>query len=160
MAKITWTRTDEAPLLATYSLKPIVEAFASTAGIDVETRALAQVVAVGIGHRLAALDAPAQLRPLRAPRRAHRVRRHRGELACRRVEHRRVPDLRRLENTLAALPPSATTVLAVRSLGAKRLPGHVRAAIGPRTRAHHEHGGLGHVVPRPHGTGGGGGGGV
>ena len=38
MAKITWTRTDEAPLLATYSLKPIVEAFASTAGIDVETR--------------------------------------------------------------------------------------------------------------------------
>ncbi|MBK4173513.1 NADP-dependent isocitrate dehydrogenase [Corynebacterium macginleyi] len=38
MAKITWTRTDEAPLLATYSLKPIVEAFASTAGIEVETR--------------------------------------------------------------------------------------------------------------------------
>ena len=51
-----------------------------------------------------------------------------------------VPDLRRLENTLAALPPSATTVLAVRSLGGKRLPGHVRAAIGPRTRAHREHG--------------------
>lgn len=38
MAKIIWTRTDEAPLLATYSLKPIVEAFAATAGIDVETR--------------------------------------------------------------------------------------------------------------------------
>ncbi|MBC3185949.1 NADP-dependent isocitrate dehydrogenase [Corynebacterium sp. zg-331] len=38
MAKIIWTRTDEAPLLATYSLKPIVEAFASTAGIEVETR--------------------------------------------------------------------------------------------------------------------------
>ncbi len=38
MAKIIWTRTDEAPLLATYSFKPIVEAFASTAGIDVETR--------------------------------------------------------------------------------------------------------------------------
>ncbi|WIM68196.1 NADP-dependent isocitrate dehydrogenase [Corynebacterium breve] len=38
MAKIIWTRTDEAPLLATYSLKPIVEAFASNAGIDVETR--------------------------------------------------------------------------------------------------------------------------
>ncbi|MEZ2121578.1 NADP-dependent isocitrate dehydrogenase [Corynebacterium sp. CCM 9203] len=38
MAKIIYTRTDEAPLLATYSLKPIIEAFASTAGIDVETR--------------------------------------------------------------------------------------------------------------------------
>ena len=37
MAKIIWTRTDEAPLLATYSFKPIVEAFAATAGIDVET---------------------------------------------------------------------------------------------------------------------------
>lgn len=38
LAKIIWTRTDEAPLLATYSFKPIVEAFASNAGIDVETR--------------------------------------------------------------------------------------------------------------------------
>ena len=38
MAKIMYTRTDEAPLLATYSLKPIVEAFARTAGVDVETR--------------------------------------------------------------------------------------------------------------------------
>ncbi|WP_297591387.1 NADP-dependent isocitrate dehydrogenase [uncultured Corynebacterium sp.] len=37
MAKIIWTRTDEAPLLATYSFKPIVEAFASQAGIDVDT---------------------------------------------------------------------------------------------------------------------------
>ncbi|WP_257182943.1 NADP-dependent isocitrate dehydrogenase [Corynebacterium cystitidis] len=37
MSKIIWTRTDEAPLLATYSFKPIVEAFASNAGIDVET---------------------------------------------------------------------------------------------------------------------------
>ncbi|QPK78745.1 NADP-dependent isocitrate dehydrogenase [Corynebacterium lizhenjunii] len=38
MSKIIWTRTDEAPLLATYSFKPVVEAFASTAGIEVETR--------------------------------------------------------------------------------------------------------------------------
>jgi len=38
LAKIIYTRTDEAPLLATYSLKPVVEAFAATAGIDVETR--------------------------------------------------------------------------------------------------------------------------
>ncbi|GAB3709812.1 NADP-dependent isocitrate dehydrogenase [Corynebacterium nasicanis] len=38
MAKIIWTRTDEAPLLATYSFKPVVEAFVGTAGVDVETR--------------------------------------------------------------------------------------------------------------------------
>lgn len=37
MSKIIWTRTDEAPLLATYSFKPIVEAFASRADIDVDT---------------------------------------------------------------------------------------------------------------------------
>lgn len=38
MAKIIYTHTDEAPMLATYSLLPIVEAFASTAGVEIETR--------------------------------------------------------------------------------------------------------------------------
>lgn len=38
MAKIIYTHTDEAPMLATYSFLPVVEAFASTAGVDVETR--------------------------------------------------------------------------------------------------------------------------
>ena len=38
MPKIIYTKTDEAPLLATYSFKPVVEAFASTAGVEVETR--------------------------------------------------------------------------------------------------------------------------
>ncbi|HHU38497.1 MAG TPA: NADP-dependent isocitrate dehydrogenase [Propionibacterium sp.] len=38
MAKIIYTLTDEAPLLATHSLLPIVEAFTSTAGVEVETR--------------------------------------------------------------------------------------------------------------------------
>jgi isocitrate dehydrogenase len=38
MAKIIYTLTDEAPLLATYSLLPVIEAYASTAGVDVETR--------------------------------------------------------------------------------------------------------------------------
>ena len=33
MPKIIYTKTDEAPLLATYSFKPVVEAFASTAGV-------------------------------------------------------------------------------------------------------------------------------
>jgi isocitrate dehydrogenase len=38
MAKIIYTLTDEAPMLATYSFLPVVEAFAGTAGVDVETR--------------------------------------------------------------------------------------------------------------------------
>ena len=38
MGKIIYTFTDEAPLLATYSLLPIVKAFAGQAGVDVETR--------------------------------------------------------------------------------------------------------------------------
>ena len=37
-AKIIYTRTDEAPALATYSFLPIVEAFTDAAGIAVETR--------------------------------------------------------------------------------------------------------------------------
>jgi isocitrate dehydrogenase len=37
-AKITWTKIDEAPALATYSLLPIVNAFTKAAGVTVETR--------------------------------------------------------------------------------------------------------------------------
>ena len=37
-SKIIYTLTDEAPLLATYSLKPVIEAYAATAGVAVETR--------------------------------------------------------------------------------------------------------------------------
>ncbi|MDM1531892.1 NADP-dependent isocitrate dehydrogenase [Myroides marinus] len=37
-SKILYTFTDEAPMLATYSFLPIVQAFAKTANIDVETR--------------------------------------------------------------------------------------------------------------------------
>ncbi|GAA4391182.1 NADP-dependent isocitrate dehydrogenase [Brevibacterium sp. NPDC049920] len=56
MAKIIYTRTDEAPLLATYSLKPIVEAFATTAGVEVETRdiSLAGRIIALFGDRLSA----------------------------------------------------------------------------------------------------------
>lgn len=38
MSKIIYTKTDEAPALATYSLLPIVQSFTSQAGITVETR--------------------------------------------------------------------------------------------------------------------------
>ena len=37
-SKIVWTKVDEAPALATYSLLPIVQAFTSAAGVSVETR--------------------------------------------------------------------------------------------------------------------------
>ena len=38
MAKVIYTHTDEAPMMATYSFLPIIEAYAATAGVDVETR--------------------------------------------------------------------------------------------------------------------------
>ncbi|MFQ3333605.1 MAG: isocitrate dehydrogenase [Woeseiaceae bacterium] len=38
VSKIIYTKTDEAPLLATYSLLPIIKAFAKTANIKIETR--------------------------------------------------------------------------------------------------------------------------
>src|SRR5574340_730321 len=36
--KLVWTKIDEAPALATYSLLPIVQAFTKPAGIEVEAR--------------------------------------------------------------------------------------------------------------------------
>lgn len=38
MSKIIYTKTDEAPLLATYSFLPIVKAFTSLSGIEIETK--------------------------------------------------------------------------------------------------------------------------
>jgi len=38
MSKIIYTKTDEAPALATYSLLPIVEAFTKSSGISIETK--------------------------------------------------------------------------------------------------------------------------
>tara|TARA_Y100001949_G_scaffold93462_1_gene78942 strand:- start:1025 stop:3244 length:2220 start_codon:yes stop_codon:yes gene_type:complete len=38
MSKIIYTHTDEAPALATYSLLPIIQAFARAAGVAIETR--------------------------------------------------------------------------------------------------------------------------
>ncbi|MDQ6686163.1 MAG: NADP-dependent isocitrate dehydrogenase [Actinomycetota bacterium] len=52
--RIIYTHTDEAPLLATYSLLPIIEAYAGTAGVDVETRdiSLAGRIIAGFADRL------------------------------------------------------------------------------------------------------------
>ncbi|GAA4113602.1 NADP-dependent isocitrate dehydrogenase [Nocardioides fonticola] len=38
MAPIIYTHTDEAPLLATYSFLPIIQAYAAKAGVEIETR--------------------------------------------------------------------------------------------------------------------------
>ena len=38
MSSIIYTHTDEAPLLATYSFLPIVQAYAAAAGVEVQTR--------------------------------------------------------------------------------------------------------------------------
>ena len=49
MASILYTKTDEAPALATYSFLPIVKAYTQTAGIQIETRDIslaARVLAV------------------------------------------------------------------------------------------------------------------
>jgi isocitrate dehydrogenase len=35
---IIYTETDEAPALATYSLLPIIEAYANACGVEIETR--------------------------------------------------------------------------------------------------------------------------
>jgi len=37
-SKIIYTKTDEAPMLATHSLLPIINAFASHAGVEIETK--------------------------------------------------------------------------------------------------------------------------
>jgi isocitrate dehydrogenase len=54
MAKIIYTHTDEAPALATYSFLPVIEAYASTAGVEVETRdiSLAGRIIALFGDRL------------------------------------------------------------------------------------------------------------
>ncbi|TLX56124.1 NADP-dependent isocitrate dehydrogenase [Stutzerimonas nosocomialis] len=53
-SKITYTFTDEAPALATYSLLPIVQAFAASADIEVETRdiSLAGRILAGFADQL------------------------------------------------------------------------------------------------------------
>lgn len=54
-AKIIYTETDEAPALATWSLLPIVKAFAATAGVALETRdiSLASRILANFPDRLA-----------------------------------------------------------------------------------------------------------
>ncbi len=54
-SKIIYTHTDEAPALATYSLLPVISAYAATAGVEVETRdiSLAGRIIASFPERLA-----------------------------------------------------------------------------------------------------------
>ncbi|MDU2057784.1 MAG: NADP-dependent isocitrate dehydrogenase, partial [Dermabacter sp.] len=67
MSAIMYTITDEAPMLATASLLPIVRGFASKAGVDIETRdiSLAARILAAFADRLPEdpreRDAPADL---------------------------------------------------------------------------------------------------
>lgn len=55
MSTIVYTHTDEAPALATYSFLPVIQAFAGSAGVEVETRDISlasRVLAVFADHLL------------------------------------------------------------------------------------------------------------
>ena len=56
MAKIIYTYTDEAPMLATHSFLPIVRAFAAAADVEVESRdiSLAGRIVAAFADRLPA----------------------------------------------------------------------------------------------------------
>src|SRR5687767_16020914 len=67
--KIIYTHTDEAPALATYSFLPIIQAFASAAGVEVQTRDISlagRILAVFPDHLSEAQRVPDALAELGA----------------------------------------------------------------------------------------------
>ena len=116
---IIYTLTDEAPALATYSFLPVVRAYASTAGVDVETRdiSLAGRIIAAFPERLTQdqriADALAEL----------------GELA-------KTPEANiiKLPNISASIPQlkAAIAELQQQGLRAARLPGRPEVRRGPR----------------------------
>jgi isocitrate dehydrogenase len=106
-----YTHTDEAPALATYSLLPIVEAFAAAAGIEVETRDISLA-----GRILAAFDlAPDHLAEL-------------GALAT-------TPEANiiKLPNVSASMPQMETAINELRAQG-HSLPDYPDPATTPEER--------------------------
>jgi isocitrate dehydrogenase len=101
-ANIIYTKTDEAPALATYSFLPIVKAFTGAAGIDVESRdiSLAGRILANFPEKLSAAqrqpDALAEL----------------GELA-------KTPDANiiKLQNISASLPQLVAAIEELQSQG-------------------------------------------
>ena len=106
MATIIYTLTDEAPLLATYSFLPVVQAFASAAGVEVETRDISLA-----GRIVAAVRRPAA----RATRRISDALAELGELAT-------TPEANiiKLPNISASVPQLKAAVAELQSQGFAR----------------------------------------
>lgn len=102
MPTIIYTRTDEAPLLATYSLLPIISTFTSAAGVTVETRdiSLAGRIVAAFSDRLPAeQQIPDDLAEL-------------GELAT-----RPEANIVKLPNISASVPQLKAAISELQSLG-------------------------------------------
>ena len=100
--KIVYTHTDEAPALATYSLLPIVQAFAGAAGVAVETRDISLA-----GRILAAF--PDHLAP------EQRVEDHLAELGD--LATRPEANIIKLPNVSASLPQMKAAIAELQAKG-------------------------------------------
>ncbi len=101
-AKITWTKTDEAPALATYALLPIVQAFSRGTGVEVET------ADISLAGRILA-NFPEKLRPeQRIPDELSRL----GELA-----KTREANIIKLPNISASIPQLQAAITELQAQG-------------------------------------------
>jgi isocitrate dehydrogenase len=101
-SKIIWTQIDEAPALATYSLLPIVQAFAKGTGVEVETRD------ISVAGRILA-NFPEKLKP------EQRVADYLGQLG----ELAKTPDANiiKLPNVSASVPQLKEAIAELRAHG-------------------------------------------
>ncbi len=109
---LIYTQTDEAPALATYSLLPIVRAFASAVGISVETRD------ISLAGRILA-QFPERLTE------AQRVGDHLAELGA--LTHRPEANIVKLPNISASMPQLKAAIAELQSKGYD-LPDYPEAA--------------------------------
>ncbi len=118
MSTIIYTLTDEAPLLATYSLLPIVEAFTGTAGVEVETRdiSLAGRILAAFADRL-----PAEQRTSNAL----------AELG--RLATTPEANIIKLPNVSASVPQLDAAIAELQALGYD-LPSYAEASVDERAR--------------------------
>ena len=100
--KIIYTETDEAPMLATYSLLPIIQAFAATVGVEVEIRDISLA-----GRMLAAF--PERLKP------SQRQNDDLAELGA--LTHDRDANIIKLPNISASIPQLTAAIRELQSQG-------------------------------------------
>ncbi len=146
-AQILYTKTDEAPALATYSLLPIVQAFTQAAGVAVETRdiSLAGRILATFPEYLtpgaAAIGRPGRARRAGqdARRQHHQAAQHQrlGARSCRRRSRScssratRCPTIRTIRRTTRSRPIKARYA---QGAGQRREPGAARGQLGPPRR--------------------------